>query len=204
MTPPVASATTCCSMSPSSLNRLEAWSIWWMYWINSTAMRKYSSILGARFDTVLIDDSDSDCECEETGIEGVSPRFIFTDIKVYDYLTGRRLGVAPFRVVFLILNEYLTKMGLQAGQIGHLVYMKWFSRPRNKDPYHGMYTVSPNHRNSMQCAAIIEVGSIFPTSQLVPRFVRRASRARTSGNVIDRCEHFLINSFIDHYTYHCI
>ena len=124
--------------------------------------------------------------------------------KVYNYLTGRRLRVARLRVVFLIPDEYLIKMGLSAGEIGHLAYLGWFSCPRHKDLNHGMYSVSRNHRNSMQCAEVIEVGSIFRTCQLVPRFGRRANRAWTSGNVIDRCERFLINNFIDHHTYQCI
>ena len=124
--------------------------------------------------------------------------------KVFNYLTGR-WRVAQLRVAFRIPDEYLTKMGLSAGQIGHLAYIEWFSRPRNKDPNHGMYTVSRSQQNSMtQCAAVVEVGSIFRTCQLVPRFGRRANRAWTSGNVIDRCERFLINNFIDHHSYQCI
>jgi hypothetical protein len=45
-------------------------------------------------------------------------------------------------------------------------------------------------------ASVIEVGSMFRTCQLAPRFGRRANRAWTSNNVLDRCEHFLINNFI--------
>jgi len=94
-------------------------------------------------------------------------------------------------------------MGL-SGKVGHLAYVEWFSRPRNKDSNHGMYPISRSYRNSVQCAEVVEVESMFRTCQLVPRFGRRANRGWTSSNVLDQCEHFLVNNFIDHHTYQCI
>jgi len=110
---------------------------------------------------------------------------------------------ARLRVVFQLPDEYLSKIGL-SGQVGRLAYIEWFSRPRNKDLNHGMYSVSRSYRNGIQCTEVVEVDSIFRTCQLVPKFGRWANRAWTSSNVIDQCEHFLINNFIDHHTYQCI
>ncbi|KAG1743582.1 uncharacterized protein EDB91DRAFT_1080985 [Suillus paluster] len=73
--------------------------------------------LDAWFDTVLVNES----EHEETGIE------------------GKR--VARLKVIFHIPDKHLTKMGVTR-QIGHLAYVEWFSRPRNKDPNSGMYLIS--------------------------------------------------------------
>ncbi|KAG1760626.1 hypothetical protein EDD22DRAFT_980541 [Suillus occidentalis] len=137
--------------------------------------------LVARFDTVLI--NELGCESEETGID------------------GKR--VARLKVIFRIPDEYVTKMSLTR-QLGHLAYVEWFSRPRNKDSNSGMYPISRSYRNGMQDASVIEVDSMLRTCQLAPRFGRRANRAWTLNNVIDRCEHFLINNFIDHHTYQSI
>ncbi|KAG1884751.1 hypothetical protein F4604DRAFT_1878691 [Suillus subluteus] len=134
--------------------------------------------LGTQFDTVLI--NELGCESEETGID------------------GKR--VARLKVVFRIPDEYITKMFLPR-QIRHLAYVKWFSRPRNKDSDSGMYPISRSYRNGVQDASVIEVDSIYQTCQLVPRFSRRANCAWTSSNVIDCCKHFLINNFIDHHTF---
>ncbi|KAG1893739.1 uncharacterized protein F5891DRAFT_962498 [Suillus fuscotomentosus] len=134
--------------------------------------------LGARFDTVLI--NELGCESEDTGID-----------------------VARLKVIFRIPDEYVTKMSLPR-QIGHLAYVEWFSRSRNKDSNSGMYPISRSYRNGVLDASVIEVDSMFRTCQLAPRFGRRANRAWTSNNVLDRCEHFLINNFIDHHTYQSI
>ncbi|KAG1861617.1 hypothetical protein F4604DRAFT_1882423 [Suillus subluteus] len=137
--------------------------------------------LGARFDTVLI--NESGCESKETGID------------------GKR--VAQLKVVFHIPDECITKMFLPR-QIGHLAYVEWFLRPQNKDSNSGMYPISQSYQNGVQDASVIEVDSIYQTCQLVPRFSRRANHAWTSSNVINRCEHFLINNFIDHHTFQSI
>jgi hypothetical protein len=92
-------------------------------------------------------------------------------------MIGKR--AARLKVVFCIPDEYLTKMGLW-GQFGRLAYIEWFSRPRNKDANHGMYPISRDYRNGVQCAEVVEVDSLFRTCQLVPRFGRRANRAWTS------------------------
>ncbi|KAG1883313.1 hypothetical protein F4604DRAFT_1575913, partial [Suillus subluteus] len=135
--------------------------------------------LDARFDTVLVNES----EHKETGIE------------------GKR--VARLKVIFRIPDEHLAKMGITR-QIGHLAYVEWFSRPRNKDSNSGMYPISRSYQNGVRDTSIIEVDTMFRTCQLVPRFGRRANRAWSSNNVLDRCEYFLINNFIDHHTYQCI
>ncbi|KAG2052891.1 hypothetical protein BDR06DRAFT_982926 [Suillus hirtellus] len=137
--------------------------------------------LGAQFDTVLI--NELGCESEDTGID------------------GKR--VARLKVIFRIPDEYVTKMSLPR-QIGHLAYVEWFSQPRNKDSNSGMYPISRSYRNGVLDASVIEVDSMFRTCQLAPRFGRRVNRAWTSNNVLDRCEHFLINNFINHHTYQSI
>lgn len=116
-------------------------------------------------------------------------------------LIGKR--VAWLKVVFRIPDEHITKLSLPR-QIGHLAYVEWFSRPRNKDSNSGMYPISRSYQNGVQEASVIEVDCIFWPCQLVPRFGWRANRAWTSSNVIDRCKHFLINNFIDHHTYQSI
>ncbi|KAG2741610.1 hypothetical protein P692DRAFT_20697615, partial [Suillus brevipes Sb2] len=99
---------------------------------------------------------------------------------------------ARLKVIFRIPDEYVTKMSLPR-QIGHLAYVEWFSRPRNKDSNSGMYPLSRSYRNGVLDASVIEVDSMFRTCQ--------ANHAWTSNNVLDCCEHFLINNFIDHHTY---
>jgi hypothetical protein len=85
---------------------------------------------------------------------------------------------------------------------GTLAYIEWFTRPRHKAPAHKMYRVSRSMRSDgTRYASVIEVDTIIRSCQLFPKFSGRVNRAWSSDNVLERCEHFFVNNWLDHHTY---
>lgn len=87
---------------------------------------------------------------------------------------------------------------------GHLAFVEWFSKPTAKHRDHQMYTVTRSGTRSAPSVSIIEVSTIKRGCQLAPMFGDRANRAWTSQNVLDRCDKFLLNNFVDHHTYQSV
>ena len=107
------------------------------------------------------------------------------------------------RVIFKIPDRFiLPTFGPDIEPPGTLAYVEWFTRPRHKVPAHKMYPVSHSKRSSgIRNASVIEINSQLHPCQLFPKFGNRVNQAWTSDNVLERCEQFFVNNWLDLHTY---
>jgi len=168
----------------------------------ATPERKGSrKTIPARFDTVLVNEADS---ADGNGIKGAQIVHIlklFVAKISYSNDAGKRVG--QIRVIFKIPERFISQtFGTNVKPPGALAYIEWFTRPRQKAPAHKMYGVSRSMRSDgSRDASVIEVDTIIRSCQLFPKFRGRVNRAWTSDNVLERCEHFFVNNWLDHHTY---
>ena len=154
----------------------------------------------ARFDTVLVNEGDS---ADGNGITGAQIHILTLFIAKISYLNGAGKRVGQIRVIFKIPERFISQMfDSHVKPPGALAYVEWFTRPRHKAPSHKMYRVSRSIRSDgSRDASVIEVDTIIRSCQLFPKFSGRVNRAWTSDNVLERCEHFFVNNWLDHHTY---
>lgn len=72
------------------------------------------------------------------------------------------------------------------------------------DPDHKMYTVTSTRQAALKTFEVIELSRVIRNCQLIPKFGDRADRAWTSQNVLDRCEKFFLNNYVDNHTFQII
>ena len=110
------------------------------------------------------------------------------------------------RVVFKIPDAALPKLfGPVEPPSGHLAYVEWFSRPRNKDKTTALFPVSRSYKqNGQRDASIVEVDKIVRPCHLFPKFDKKVNRAWTPENVLDRCDKLFLNPFVDKQMYQSI
>ncbi|KAI0054653.1 hypothetical protein BV25DRAFT_1873302 [Artomyces pyxidatus] len=86
----------------------------------------------------------------------------------------------------------------------HLAYVEWFSKfkPAPED-HHEMYRITRSYeqQGERRMVSIIPVDKLVCSVHLIPRFGPEAPRDWTSGNVLEICEAFYVNSFTDRHTY---
>lgn len=84
----------------------------------------------------------------------------------------------------------------------HLVYVEWFTpfRPRPEANSH-LYKVSRAHRGDVRIASIIPIGNITQSIHLIPLVGSTVPRDWNSATVIECCQSFLVNSFMNVHTY---
>ncbi|KAG1810296.1 uncharacterized protein HD556DRAFT_1428407 [Suillus plorans] len=133
----------------------------------------------ARFDTVLINDGTG----RSVGIEGYH--------------------VGQIRVIFLIPQNSITTMFPTTIQPPkHLTYVEWFTRfPLTPDSNHGMFKVSCVVQSGKRVASIIPVANIHQSVHLIPKFGPVAPRQWTSSEVLEQCNTFFINSYINRHMF---
>jgi len=169
----------------------------------ATPERKGSrKTIPARFDTVLVNEGNS-ADGTRNGIKGTQIHILkLFDAKIsHPNDAGKRVG--QIHVIFKIPERFISQVfGPHVKPPGTLAYIEWFTRPRNEAPAHKMYRVSRSMRSDGSCdASVIEVDTIIRSCQLFPKFSGRVNRAWTSDNVLERCEHFFVNNWLDHHTY---
>ncbi|KAI0062769.1 hypothetical protein BV25DRAFT_1870210 [Artomyces pyxidatus] len=93
--------------------------------------------------------------------------------------------VAQVRVVFQLPDKVVSNLP--------------FAAAPERD--HLMYKITRSMRNGRRMAAVIPVSSIERSVQLFPRFGACAPREWTSFNVLELCDSFRVNPFVDRHTY---
>lgn len=116
------------------------------------------------------------------------------------------LRVARLRAIFRIPKPFNNVLfGPHVTPPEHLAYIEWYTPPNRKDADSNMYIVSRSRlANGQPDSAVIELSSIVRCCQLCPRFGAEVSRSWTSATVLDQCNHYYINNFVNHSTYQTI
>jgi len=84
----------------------------------------------------------------------------------------------------------------------HLAYVEWFT-PFLPAPDHnsGLYKLSRSLHGGDTMASIVSVADIERSVHLIPRFGVMAPREWTSETVLEDCDTFWLNSYIDRHTF---
>jgi hypothetical protein len=85
----------------------------------------------------------------------------------------------------------------------HLAYVEWFTPfPSMSDSRHGMFKISRSTvRSHERVVSIIPVSNIARSVHLIPKFGAIAPRHWTSSNVLEECDTFFVNRYIDRHTF---
>lgn len=67
-----------------------------------------------------------------------------------------------------------------------------------------MYKVSREYRHGSRHASVIPVQNIKRSVMLFPKFGPVVDRSWTSDNVLEECETFYVNPFVDEHSYRTI
>jgi len=79
-----------------------------------------------------------------------------------------------------------------------LAYVEWFSEFTSPESDHGMHKLKRSMEGGARVASIIPVSSIRRSVHLFPRFGRmRVPENWTSHNVLENCNTFYLNPFVD-------
>jgi hypothetical protein len=70
------------------------------------------------------------------------------------------------------------------------------------DESHGMYRISRSYRNDRRVASIIPLAEVCRSVQLFPVFGPVIPQEWQSSTVLEKCQTFHINPFLDRHMYH--
>jgi hypothetical protein len=84
----------------------------------------------------------------------------------------------------------------------YLAYVEWFTHlSATKDPKHGMYRVSRQMEGGQRSARVIPVDPVARSIHLIPRFEPVVAQEWSSFNVLEHCQVFYVNPFVDVHSY---
>jgi hypothetical protein len=117
---------------------------------------------------------------------------------------GTRFGIVQVRVIFQIPTSVASVVFLPSRPAppANLAYVEWFSSPSAPDPSHKMSRISRTYgTHGRRSASIIPLTDICRSVQLFPIFGPVAPRQWTGATVLEQCQHFYVNTFIDKHMY---
>ncbi|KAG2145304.1 uncharacterized protein EDB93DRAFT_1241163 [Suillus bovinus] len=144
-----------------------------------TGTCRKNDALPARFDTALINNDTG----QSVGVEGYQ--------------------VGQIRAIFSMREkdaQFLFPPTHQPPK--HLTYIEWF-RPFSStpDPRHGMYKITCLVHSGEKVASIIPVSNIVHSIHLIPKFGPVAPCHWRSNNVLEECDTFFVNCYIDWHSF---
>lgn len=86
-----------------------------------------------------------------------------------------------------------------------LVYVELFTKPEGGAAplYNGHHTILPDyypitkkHPNLTRKATVVSIDSIVNSCQLAPKFTKNVDQLWTSENILDQCQHFVVNNHL--------
>ncbi|KAI0324537.1 hypothetical protein GY45DRAFT_1349365 [Cubamyces sp. BRFM 1775] len=150
-------------------------------------------LIPARFDTALVR-IDHGLGEPEPGLSGQ------THLTLFD------TQVAQVRIVFSLPDAAVARLfpALPQNRLPprHLAYIEWFTPFRDSpEPHSGLYSVKRLVREGGRVASIVPVAFIQRSVHLIPKWGGRVPVEWTSGNVLDECPAFYLNTFKDIHSY---
>ncbi|KAI9431986.1 hypothetical protein H4582DRAFT_1821876 [Lactarius indigo] len=116
---------------------------------------------------------------------------------------GSRIRVVQIRVVFQLSISAASAVFLASRPAppAHLTYVEWFSPASAPGTSHNMCRVSRHHRNGRRSASVIPLTDICRSVQLFPVFGPVVPRHWQSATVLEECNNFYVNPFVDKHMY---
>jgi hypothetical protein len=84
----------------------------------------------------------------------------------------------------------------------HLAYIEWFSPlSTTRDANHLMYKVTRSTHSGHRTGAIVSVESILCSVHLIPDFGPIVPQNWNTFSVLEQCDTFFVNPFVDRHNY---
>ena len=116
---------------------------------------------------------------------------------------GSQFRVVQVQTVFELPKSALSSIFLSSRPAPptHLAYVEWFSPLSAPNGSHGMHRVSRSYRDGRRFASIIPLAEVCRSVQLFPVFGPIMPQDWQSPTVLDECQSFYINPFLDRHLY---
>ena len=83
-----------------------------------------------------------------------------------------------------------------------LVYVEWFSEfSQSPEEHLRLWKVTRSANAVERQTEVIKLGDIIQTCHLIPVFGKKKSNEWKRDNVLEKCEEFYLNSFLDIHSY---
>ncbi|KAH9037406.1 hypothetical protein EDB83DRAFT_2648142 [Lactarius deliciosus] len=116
---------------------------------------------------------------------------------------GTRIQVVQIWVVFQLSTSAVSMVFLASRPAppAQLAYVEWFSPPSAPGTSHNMCRVSRHYRNGRRSASVVPLTDICRSVQLFPVFGPIAPRQWKGSTVLEECNNFYVNPFLDRHMY---